>query len=267
MAADGRSRSRSLPRRRAGSARIPVLNTPAPADTPAWLFQARDLRKTYRLGKVEVGALRGVDLEVAAGEMLVICGPSGSGKSTLLNLLGTIDEPDGGELRIGGVDVAALGAHGRTLLRRRTLGFVFQTFNLLPVLSALENVEYPLWIDGVSSRDARRRAAAALEAVGLGARLEHRPDQLSGGERQRVAVARALVHEPRALFADEPTGNLDSRTGAGILALFHQLHRERGTAVLLATHDPAIIAGAPRVLRLQDGVIAADERRAEGAPR
>jgi putative ABC transport system ATP-binding protein len=229
------------------------------------LFAARGLRKTYRLGETSVGAVQGIDLDVAAGEMLVVCGPSGSGKSTLLNLLGTIDEPDAGELRIAGVETGALGARGRTLLRRRTLGFVFQTFNLLPVLSALENVEYPLWIDGVGADQARQRAAAALDAVGLGSRLSHRPDQLSGGERQRVAIARALVHEPRAILADEPTGNLDSDTGAGILALFHQLHRQRGTAMLLATHDTAIIAGAPRVVRLQDGRVTADDRQAAAA--
>ncbi len=231
----------------------------SPAAPPA-LFAARGLRKTYRLGEVEVGALRGIDLDVRAGEMVVICGPSGSGKSTLLNLLGTIDEPDAGSLSIAGSDAGALGARGRTLLRRRSLGFVFQTFNLLPVLSALENVEYPLWIDGVARREARRRAETALAAVGLAARGAHRPDQLSGGERQRVAIARAVVHEPRALLADEPTGNLDSATGGEILALFERLHRELGTTVILATHDPAIIATAARIVRLQDGLVVADER-------
>jgi putative ABC transport system ATP-binding protein len=236
----------------------PALSSAAP------LFSARGLRKTYRLGDVEVGAVRGVDLEVADGERLVVCGPSGSGKSTLLNLLGTIDQPDGGSLRIAGEEAAALGERGRTRLRRHVLGFVFQTFNLLPVLSALENVEYPLWIDGVAGREARRRAEAALESVGLAERRGHRPDQLSGGERQRVAIARALIHGPRALLADEPTGNLDSSTGAEILALFDRLHRERGAAVILATHDPAIIAAAGRVVRLQDGRIVADERRGGG---
>jgi putative ABC transport system ATP-binding protein len=235
-----------------------------PTSRPAPLFEGRDLRKTYRLGDVEVGALRGVDLEVGEGERLVICGPSGSGKSTLLNLLGTIDQPDGGSLRIAGEDVAALGERGRTRLRRHALGFVFQTFNLLPVLSAVENVEYPLWIDGIGGREARRRAESALDAVGLAERRHHRPDQLSGGERQRVAIARALVHQPRALLADEPTGNLDSATGAEILALFDRLNRERGAAVVLATHDPAIIAAAPRMVRLQDGRIVADERRGGG---
>jgi putative ABC transport system ATP-binding protein len=235
-----------------------------PTSRPAPLFEGRDLRKIYRLGDVDVGALRGVDLEVGEGERLVICGPSGSGKSTLLNLLGTIDQPDGGSLRIAGEDVAGLGERGRTRLRRHTLGFVFQTFNLLPVLSAVENVEYPLWIDRIGGREARRRAEAALDAVGLAERGQHRPDQLSGGERQRVAIARALVHQPRALLADEPTGNLDSTTGAEILALFDRLHRERGSALLLATHDPAIIAAAPRVVRLQDGRVVADERRGNG---
>jgi putative ABC transport system ATP-binding protein len=233
----------------------------APPGPPSTLFAARGLRKTYRLGEVEVGALRGIDLDVAQGEAMVVCGPSGSGKSTLLNLLGTIDEPDAGSLLIAGLDARQLGSTGRTLLRRRTLGFVFQTFNLLPVLSALENVEYPLWIDGVPGREARRRAAAALAAVGLEPRQQHRPDQLSGGERQRVAIARALVHEPRALLADEPTGNLDSVTGGEILTLFERLHRERGTTVIIATHDPSIIASAQRVVRLQDGLVVADERR------
>ena len=227
----------------------------------AALFAARGLRKTYRLGKVRVEAVRGVDLEIGEGERVVICGPSGSGKSTLLNLLGTIDEADGGELHIGGSDVASLGARGRTLLRRRALGFVFQTFNLLPVLSALENVAYPLWIDGVGSSEARRRASEVLASVGLESRAAHRPDALSGGERQRVAIARALVHAPRALLADEPTGNLDSATGAEILALFDRLHRERGAAVVLATHDPAIIAKAARVVRLHDGCVVEDSRR------
>ncbi|HVS03923.1 MAG TPA: ABC transporter ATP-binding protein [Thermoanaerobaculia bacterium] len=222
------------------------------------LFAARDLVKHYRLGRVRVPALRGVSLDVSAGELLAVVGPSGSGKTTLLNLLGTLDEPDGGTLRFAGDELAGLSDRRRTELRRRRLGFVFQTFNLVPVLSALENVEYPLWIAGVGRRERRRRAGEALDAVGLAARSRHRPDQLSGGERQRVALARALVHEPAAVLADEPTGNLDSVTGGEILDLLVRLNRERGTTFLVATHDPEVMRRAGRRLTLRDGRVAAD---------
>jgi putative ABC transport system ATP-binding protein len=222
------------------------------------LFEARNLRKRYRLGDVVIEALRGIDVEVAKGEFVVVAGPSGSGKTSLLNLLGCLDAPDGGQVRFAGADLASLSAAEKTRLRRRQLGFVFQSFNLLPVLSAFENVEYPLWIDGIPRADRKRRVEAALAAVGLGDRMRHRPDQLSGGERQRVSLARALVHEPLAILADEPTANLDSRTAASIVDLLAQMNVERGTTFLFATHDPAIVARAPRTIRLVDGMVGED---------
>ena len=230
------------------------------------LFQARNLRKRYRLGAVVIEALRGIDIEVARGEFVVVAGPSGSGKTSLLNLLGCLDEPDEGQVVFAGADLASLSPAEQTQLRRRQLGFVFQSFNLLPVLSAFENVEYPLWIDGVPRADRKRRAEEALAAVGLADRLRHRPDQLSGGERQRVSLARALVHEPLAILADEPTANLDSRTAAAIVDLLARMNAERGTTFLFATHDPAIVERAPRTIRLVDGTVAGDVVRAEMRP-
>jgi putative ABC transport system ATP-binding protein len=226
------------------------------------ILEAEGLQKTYRLGETSVPALRGVDLAVARGEFVVVAGPSGSGKTTLFNLFGTLDDPDGGRILFDGTDLAARTAAEKTLLRRRSLGFVFQSFNLVPVLSAYENVEYPLWLDGVSAADRRRRVSEALAAVGLGDRMAHRPDKLSGGERQRVSVARALVHAPLVVLADEPTANLDSRTGQSIVDLLGRLNAERGTTFLLATHDPAIMERAPRIVRLCDGEVVADTRRA-----
>jgi putative ABC transport system ATP-binding protein len=230
------------------------------------LFQARGLRKRYRLGDVVIEALRGASLEVERGEFVVVAGPSGSGKTSLLNLLGCLDEPDEGQVLFAGADLASMTPAEKTRLRRRQLGFVFQSFNLLPVLSAFENVEYPLWIDGVARAERRRRAEEALDAVGLADRRRHRPDQLSGGERQRVSLARALVHDPLAILADEPTANLDSRTAASIVDLLAQMNAERGTTFLFATHDPAIVSRAPRTIRLSDGVVVEDVARAEEAP-
>ncbi len=227
------------------------------------VFRAVALAKRYRLGDSEVAALAGVDLEIAAGELAIVAGRSGSGKSTLLHLLGALDAPDAGRVEVEGRDLASLSEGERTLLRRRRLGFVFQAFHLVPVLSALENVEYPLLIDGVGAAERRRRAAETLEAVGLGARLGHRPDRLSGGERQRVAIARALVHRPAAVIADEPTGNLDSANAAAMVELMARLNRELGTTFLLASHDPALIERAPRRIRLTDGRISEDSG---GAP-
>ncbi|MDI9630521.1 MAG: ABC transporter ATP-binding protein [Acidobacteriota bacterium] len=228
-------------------------------------FATSRLERRYRLGEAWVPALRGVDLAIGRGELVTVAGPSGSGKSTLLHLLGGLDEPDAGQVFVDGTDLATLGERERTLLRRRRLGFVFQTFNLVPVLSALENVEYPLLLDGRPAGERRDRAAEALAAVGLAARSGHRPDQLSGGERQRVAIARAVVHAPLALLADEPTGNLDSATAAGILDLLLALRRERGTTIVIATHDPALVARSPRRLVLRDGRIESDS--AGEAPR
>jgi len=222
------------------------------------LVEARGVYRTYRLGEVAVPALRGIDFLLARGEFAVVAGPSGSGKSTLLNVLGTLDDPDAGTVVFEGRELAVTSAAERTLLRRRRLGFVFQAFHLVPVLTAFENVEYPLVIDGVGRAERRARAQAALAAVGLSHRMGHRPDQLSGGERQRVALARALVHDPALVLADEPTANLDSVTGAGVVDLLARMNAEKGIAFLLATHDPAIMERAPRVVRIADGLITGD---------
>ena len=224
-------------------------------------FRARGLRKSYRLGNTEIRALDGVDLEIDAGELVVLAGPSGSGKSTLLHLLGALDTADAGEIEFAGESLGRLSERERTLLRRRKLGFIFQSFHLVPVLTAIENVEYPLWIDDLPAAPRRRRALAMLDAVGMSSRATHRPERLSGGERQRVAIARALVHEPLAVLADEPTGNLDSRNATAIFDLLAALRRERGTTILVATHDPALMARAPRQIELRDGRVTADERR------
>jgi putative ABC transport system ATP-binding protein len=217
------------------------------------LLEASGLYRTYKLGHVDVVALRGVDFSLGRGEFAVIAGPSGSGKSTLLNLLGCLDEPDAGSVAFEGQDLGRASAAERTLFRRRRLGFLFQSFHLVPVLSAFENVEYPLLIDGVARVERRRRVEAALVEVGLGNRAAHRPDRLSGGERQRVALARALVHDPALVLADEPTASLDSATGGAVIELLARLNAERGVSFLVATHDPAIMLRAPRVVHLADG--------------
>ncbi len=242
------------------------MSTAAPLRTATPLFRAERLERRFEVGDTTVRALDGVDLEIEAGELMVISGPSGSGKSTLLHLLGTLDRPDAGRVLVEGREVGALSEHDRTLLRRRRLGFVFQAFHLVPVLTALENVELPLVVDGVAPRERRPRAQAALASVGLEHRLGHRPDRLSGGERQRVAIARALVHHPRAILADEPTGNLDSDNAARIFELPAALGREAGVAVVISTHDPALIARSPRRVQLRDGRIVADDRSAGGSP-
>jgi putative ABC transport system ATP-binding protein len=237
------------------------MSTPA---TPR-VFLARGLVRRYGRGDGQVRALDGVDFEVAPGEVVFVAGPSGSGKSTLLHLLGTLDRADAGTLAVDGRDVAGASERELTLLRRARLGFVFQAFHLVPVLSALENVEYPLWIAGVGRRERRERAREMLAAVGLERRADHRPDALSGGERQRVAVARALVHRPSAVLADEPTGNLDSATAASVVELLLALNRTHGAALVVATHDGELLARAPRRVTLRDGRIVADERRTEAA--
>jgi putative ABC transport system ATP-binding protein len=205
-----------------------------------------------------VHALSEVDLTVPAGQFLVVAGSSGSGKSTLLHLLGGLDQPDRGSVVVAGTDLATLTEAGRTEVRRHQLGFVFQSFNLVPVLSAYENVEYGLWLNGVSKAERRSRVEAVLESVGLADRMRHRPDHLSGGQRQRVALARALVHDPVAVLADEPTASLDSRTGLDMVALLIALNETRGTTFVFATHDPAIIARSPRVVHLADGRVVDD---------
>jgi len=212
----------------------------------------RDVSKTYRLGKVTVTALDGVSLAVKAGEFLAVAGPSGSGKTTLLNLIGCLDTPTSGEVAIDGEAISGLSPGRRADLRARKLGFVFQTFNLIPVLTAWENVEYPLLLQRCRG-DVAARVRAALEHVGLADRARHRPPELSGGQQQRVAIARALVTEPALVLADEPTANLDSRTGHEIIELMRRLNRERGTTFVFSTHDPRIVNVADRVLEISDG--------------
>jgi putative ABC transport system ATP-binding protein len=212
----------------------------------------KDVSKTYRLGKLTVTALAGVSLTVEAGEFLAVAGPSGSGKTTLLNLIGCLDTPTAGEIAIDGERVGALSEGQRADLRARKLGFIFQTFNLIPVLTAYENIEYPLLIHRRGG-DVASRVRAALEQVGLGDRTGHRPSELSGGQQQRVAIARALVGEPALVLADEPTANLDSRTGHEIIELMRRLNREHGTTFIFSTHDPRIMTAADRVLEISDG--------------
>ncbi|GAB1594409.1 ABC transporter ATP-binding protein [Lysobacter claricitrinus] len=217
------------------------------------VIETRGLGKVYSPGsEAEVVALRGVDLHIGRGEFVAIMGPSGSGKSTLMNLLGCLDTPSEGVYFCDGVDVATLDAEQRAQLRLRTIGFVFQGFNLLTRLDALENVAMPLGYADMARADRVQRAQAALEAVGLGARTHHRPSELSGGQQQRVAIARALINRPPVLLADEPTGALDTKTGEEILALFKQL-RDNGHTVVLITHDPEVAAHADRVFVMRDG--------------
>jgi putative ABC transport system ATP-binding protein len=218
------------------------------------VIEARGLARTFRLGSTEVRALRGVDLQVGSGEFVALMGPSGSGKSTLMHLLGCLDTPTAGTYHLEGRDVSRLSQDERARVRNRRIGFVFQTFNLLPRLSALDNVALPLLYRG-RLPDVRSRAVAALEQVGLAHRGGHRPAELSGGERQRVAIARALVVQPALLLADEPTGNLDSRTGEELLRLLDDLHA-CGRTLLLVTHDAEVAAHAERVVQMQDGRMA-----------
>ncbi len=221
--------------------------------------EAVDVRRSYQLDGVSVEALRGVSLRVDAGEYLAVVGPSGSGKSTLMHLLGCLDRPTSGELLIGGRDVATMTDAELAELRNSTIGFVFQSFQLLGRTSAVDNVALPLIYRGVRRAERRDRAAAALEAVGLGHRLGHRPGQLSGGEQQRVAIARALVGEPSLLLADEPTGNLDTRSGAEVMAILARLNSEQGVAVVVVTHDREVAAMTRRRIGFRDGLIESDE--------
>ena len=229
----------------------------APAGQTA-VFDARGVSKSYQQGAITVRAVSDVTLTIAQGEFVVLAGPSGSGKSTLLNLLGGLDRPSQGSVFFAGADIGNSAEAERVALRRNRLGFIFQAFNLVPVLSAFENVEYALWLTGQPRSERRARVLKALDDVGLSHRASHRPDHLSGGERQRVALARALVHDPIAIVADEPTASLDSHTAADVLALFRKLNDARGTTFLVATHDQAIVAAAPRVVRLVDGHVSDD---------
>lgn len=213
------------------------------------------VRKTYRLGAHVIPALQGVDLAVQRGELLALTGPSGSGKSTLLNLCGLIDTPDAGEIMLGGTAVQGLDEQARTLLRRDALGFVFQSFNLVPVMTVAENVDYPLFLAGVPAAERRERVAQQLAAVGLQAHAHHRPDALSGGQRQRVAIARALVKRPRLVIADEPTASLDSHTADQVLDLMRARGQAEGAAFVIATHDSRLTRRCDRVVALLDGRI------------
>jgi len=230
------------------------------------LISIVDLRKIYRMGETEVRALDGVDMEVAAGEYLAIMGPSGSGKSTLMNLIGCLDTPTGGDYVLNGQQVSGLDDSELARIRNREIGFVFQTFNLLSRATALANVELPLIYARMPAAKRRQLAVEALEKVGLGDRIKHQPNELSGGQRQRVAVARALVNRPSILLADEPTGNLDSRTSEEIMALFDELNRA-GNTIVLVTHEEDIASHAHRTIRLLDGRVVSDEPATERAGR
>jgi putative ABC transport system ATP-binding protein len=217
------------------------------------LIQLENVTKTYRLGKTEVRALKQFNLTVEKGEFLSLAGPSGSGKSTILNLVGILDRPSSGRVLLEGEDIAGMTDHQRARLRLSHVGFIFQSFNLLPVLTVHENVEYPLILMKLPLRERTRRVTEALEAVGLGDRARHKPDELSGGQRQRVAIGRALVTQPHIVLADEPTANLDSKTGEEVLNLMETLNKEKQVTFVFASHDPNIIKRAKRVVKIHDG--------------
>lgn len=227
------------------------------------LVHVERVSRKYPLDHREVVALEDVSVEIAVGEFLAIAGPSGSGKSTLLNLIGCIDRPTSGSIFIRGRDVTALSAVELAALRRRELGFVFQSFNLIPVFTAFENVEYPLLLSRTPERERRARVSEALERVGLAERANHRPDLLSGGERQRVAVARAIVHRPSLVLADEPTANLDTRTAMQLIGLMRELNQGTGCTFIFSTHDQRLLDQAGRIVRLCDGRIAEDSQTGE----
>ncbi len=226
------------------------------------ILEAVNASKIYRAGAIETRALDGVSIAIETGEFSTLCGPSGSGKTTLLNLLGTLDRPTSGQILVDGEDTTGMGEAARTELRLRKLGFVFQSYNLVPVLSALENVEFVLLLQRVPRAERRERALRFLDELGLGELAEKRPGQMSGGQQQRVAVARAIASEPEIVLADEPTANLDSKTAEDLLQLMLRMNRERGVTFLFSTHDPRVMAHARRIVRLVDGRIASDERRA-----
>ena len=234
-----------------------VSRTAAPS---AGLVEMDDVSKTYQAGTVKVRALDGVTLRVERGEMVAIMGPSGCGKTTLLNCISGLDVVDAGAVRIAGTDLNTMTDNARTSFRAQQMGFIFQTYNLLPVLSSVENVELPLVVSGTSPREARKRALVALEGVGLAHVAGNRPSQLSGGQRQRVTIARALVNQPEIVWADEPTGALDSRTADDIMSLMETLNRERGITFVLVTHDPGIGSRCHRIVHMRDGQITSEER-------
>ena len=225
------------------------------------LIQIRDMQRVYQVGEELVRALNGVDLDIAQNEYVAIMGPSGSGKSTLMNILGCLDTPTSGSYRLKGNEIEKLSDDELARIRNQEIGFVFQTFNLLPRADALHNVELPLVYAGMRHEERRKRAREVLELVGLGDRMKHRPNELSGGQRQRVAIARALVNRPSIILADEPTGNLDSQTGAEIMAAFERIWTQ-GNTVIVVTHEPEIAAHANRVVRMRDGKIESDVQNA-----
>lgn len=224
-----------------------------------FVLETRDLRKSFGEGETKVEALRGVDLGIRRGEMLAIMGRSGSGKSTLLTLLGGVDVPTSGQVLLEGVDLASMTDDQRTIVRRKQIGFVFQSFNLLPILTAEENVSLPLELDGIAPNVARKTAAEMLELVGMGTRKDHIPGKLSGGEQQRVAIARALAIKPTFLLGDEPTGNLDSNNSKKVMTLLRHLVEDHQQTMVLVTHDPAVAAQADRIIHLLDGQIEREE--------
>ena len=240
------------------------VNEPSGAPAPPTdgaLIDIRDVRKIYVMGTNEVHALDGVDLLVQKGEYLAIMGPSGSGKSTLMNMIGCLDTPTSGSYKLRGTEIREREDDELARIRNQEIGFIFQTFNLLPRADALHNVELPLIYAGKPAKERRARAKEMLDLVGLGDRMHHRPNELSGGQRQRVAIARALVNSPSIVLADEPTGNLDTKTGQEIMALLDDIHR-KGNTVILVTHEEEVAARAHRVVRLRDGLIESDQRRA-----
>ncbi len=218
-----------------------------------WVIEAQNLTKTYRMGEVDVNALNGLDMQVERGEIVSIMGPSGSGKSTLMNILGCLDKPSSGKYFLDGEEVAGMNDNQLADIRNRKVGFIFQSFNLLPRSSALTNVELPLRYRATNGFNRRELAKQSLEAVGLGDRLDHRPSELSGGQQQRVAIARALVNDPAIVMADEPTGNLDSKAGAEIMELLLGLNKKIGTTLIIVTHDPEIARQAGRIVNIRDG--------------
>ena len=225
------------------------------------IVRTRDVKRVYRMGGVEVHALRGITLDIKEGEYISIMGPSGSGKSTLFNMIGGLDKPTNGKVYIDEVDIAQLDAYELAWLRCRKIGYIFQTFNIIPVMTALENVTLPMTFAGTTTDEAREKGAKLLERVGLGDRLFHKPFELSGGQQQRVAIARAMANDPALILADEPTGNLDLTTGKEIIDLLRELNRERGVTIISATHDLKMLSASDRVVWIRDGRVDKIERK------